>query len=67
MTFKAEMSEGFVADMSLLSILAIWKDDDILIKHYYSCISSDIKEDAFHACSYLKVILKQVNQIVFLI
>lgn len=55
--------------LALLTILAVWIDPDTnkRIRHFYSCVSSDIKEDAYHACSYLYLILEQVCFIIYFI
>lgn len=59
----AEMA-GNNSKLALLTILAIWiSPTGEKIRHFYSCVSEDIKEDAFHACSYLTIIMKRVCQI----
>ena len=45
---------------AFLSVQALWMHEGKLIKHYYSVMLDDIKEDSFHTWA----ILKQIFQLV---
>jgi hypothetical protein len=47
--------------IALLAAQAVWFDGTKVVKHTFSFLSPDSKEDAYHAWAYLNKILTMVN------